>query len=54
MFPFNNKKPYVLKKFGGIRIHLGILSFIYIFLESVFIKSYDSETVQKKKKGERK
>lgn len=40
--------------FGGVQIHLGILSFIYIFLESVFIKSDDSETVQKKKKERKK
>ena len=36
-------------------MHLGILSFIYILLESVFIKSDDSETVCRwgKKKKEK-
>ena len=48
-------KKYVLRKLGGIQIHLGILSFIYILLESVFIKSDDSETVcRREKKEERK
>lgn len=54
MCPFNNEKVDVLQKFGGIQIHLGILSFIYIFLEFVFIKSDNSETVRKKKREKEK
>lgn len=49
MLLLNNKKVHLLKKFG-IQIYLEILSFIYILLESVFIKSDDSEIRQEKKK----
>lgn len=48
MLLLNNKKVHLLKKFG-IQIHLEILSFIYMFLESVFIKPDDSETMWEKK-----